>query len=90
MRPEWDDQFREDDDERSDRLRQSYILRKRAMSYLRLFGPDTYGLEIPRELAQYMEKRGWVTWKPPKFATTLYAITDAGRSALAEHEGAKP
>ena len=53
---------------------------ERALAYLRLFGPDTYGLSIPHDLAVHMEQRGWVAWVPPKFCTTLYEITDAGRA----------
>ena len=49
-----------------------------ALAYLELFGPDTYGLFIPHDLALYMEQRGWIEWQPPKFGTTLYQITAAG------------
>lgn len=56
---------------------------KRALSYLKLFGPDTYGISIPHELALYMEQRGWIEWMPPKFGATLYAITDAGSAKVA-------
>ena len=51
---------------------------KRAMTYLRMFSPNTYGLSIPHDLAIYMEQRGWIEWQPPKFGTTLYQITAAG------------
>lgn len=53
-----------------------------AMAYLAMFSENTYGLEIPRELASYMQKCGYVEWVPPKFGTTLYAITEEGRKAL--------
>ena len=56
---------------------------KRALSYLNLFNADTYGISIPHDLAIYMEGRGWVEWQPPKFGTTLYQITAAGRARIA-------
>lgn len=51
-------------------------------SYLEMFGPNTYGLEIPYEVATNLEFKGLVEWVPPKFGSVLYAITDAGREAL--------
>ena len=60
----------------------AHRLYTRALSYLRLFGPETYGIHIPHDLAVFMEQRGWVEWQPPKFGTTLYAITDAGREKI--------
>ena len=51
-------------------------------AYLSLFGPDTYGLEIPYALAKRMEAKGWVSWLPPVFDTRQYEITQRGRQAL--------
>lgn len=52
-------------------------------AHLEMFDDNTYGMSIPRELAKAMEAKGWVSWVPPKFGTTLWNITDAGRAALA-------
>jgi hypothetical protein len=52
------------------------------LSYLKIFGPDTYGLEIPHSIAKTLEIKGLVEWVPPKFGTTLYAITNKGRAAV--------
>jgi hypothetical protein len=52
-------------------------------SYLKMYGPDTYGLSIPHSIAKTLEIKGLVEWVPPKFGTTLYAITEKGRAALA-------
>ncbi len=81
----FDSQFREHEDEKRERLQASYTRRRRAMGYLRMFGPDTYGLSIERDLAKYMERQGWIEWVPPKFGTTLWAITEAGRAAIANN-----
>lgn len=56
----------------------------RELAYLKMFRPETYGLEIPYELAKPMEARGWVEWMPPKFGTTLYAITAAGKAVAGQ------
>lgn len=59
-----------------------------ALAYLRMFKPDTYGIAIPHDLAIYMEQRQWIKWVPPKFGSTLYEITESGRSHLAKsHDG---
>jgi len=53
--------------------------------YLKMYTPETYGLELPRELGHSMEDKGWVRWVPPMFGSNhLYEITDAGRKALGE------
>lgn len=54
------------------------------LSYLKMFSPDTYGLELPHSIAKTLEIKGLVEWVPPKFGTTLYAITDKGRAAVAQ------
>jgi hypothetical protein len=56
---------------------------ERGLVYLKMFSPSTYGLEIPRSIAKPMEADGLIEWVPPKFGTTLYAITAKGtRAAL--------
>jgi hypothetical protein len=53
------------------------------LSYLKdMLRPDTYGMEIPYSIAKTLEIKGLVEWVPPKFGTTLYAITDKGREAV--------
>lgn len=80
-RPAWDDQFREDEDEKRQRQRETRDMN----AYLKLFEPNTYGVEIPRQLAKKMEAKGWVEWVPPVFGNTpIYAITDLGRKIAAE------
>lgn len=59
-------------------------------TYLRAFAPQTYGLSIPHSIAKTMEIKGLIEWMPPKFGTTLYAITDKGRKALAVADGEEP
>lgn len=58
------------------------------LSYLKMYGPNTYGLEIPYSIAKTLEIKGLVEWMPPQFGTRLWAITDKGRAALktAEHK----
>lgn len=52
-------------------------------AYLKMSAPETYGINIPHEIAKKMERRRLIEWVPAKFGSTLYAITDAGRTALA-------
>lgn len=52
-------------------------------AYLKMFGPNTYGINMPLRTAKRMEAKGWVEWVPPKLGSQLWAITDAGRAALA-------
>lgn len=54
------------------------------LGYLKMFGPDTCGLEIPYSIAKTLEVKGLVEWVPPQFGTQLYAITDKGKRARAE------
>lgn len=54
------------------------------LSYLKMFEPDTYGLVLPFSIAKTLEVKGLVEWVPPKFGTTLYAITDKGKRAVSE------
>ena len=51
-------------------------------AYLGILDPDAYGTSLPRELAHKMRDRGWVEWRPPKFGTTLWAITAKGKAAF--------
>jgi hypothetical protein len=49
-----------------------------------MYGPDTYGLEIPYSIAKTLEIKGLVEWIPPQFGTRLWAITPKGREAVRE------
>lgn len=57
-------------------------LSKTHLSYLKMFTPDTYGLNIPYSIAKTLEIKGLVEWMPPKFGTQLWAITDKGKLAV--------
>lgn len=58
-------------------------LQKEAMSYLAMYTPTTHGLELPRDVATYLEKLGYVEWVPPIFGCSrLYSITELGRKAI--------
>jgi hypothetical protein len=60
-------------------------------AYLECFGPDTYGMEIPRAIAKPMEAVGWIEWMPPKFGDTpCWAITAAGMLALDDDRKVRP
>jgi len=51
--------------------------------YLEMYKPETYALELPRELGHSLEDKGWVRWVAPMFGSSrLYEITEAGRRAL--------
>lgn len=52
------------------------------LSYLRMFGPSTRGLEIPYSIAKTLEIKGLVEWAPPQLGTRLWAITEKGRAAI--------
>lgn len=52
------------------------------LSYLKMFTPDTYGLNLPYSIAKTLEIKGLVEWVPPKFGTQLWQITDKGRKAV--------
>jgi hypothetical protein len=58
-------------------------------SYLRMFTPDTYGINFPREVARNLEAKGLIELVSPKLGTTLYAITEAGRRTLVVPEVTK-
>ena len=53
---------------------------------LRMYKPSTYGINLG-EIGREMEQLGLVEWVPPVFGgSPTYAITDAGRAALASTE----
>lgn len=52
------------------------------LSYLKMYSPETYGLEIPYSIAKTLEIKGLVEWIPPQFGTRLWAITEKGRKAV--------
>lgn len=54
------------------------------LSYLRMFEPGTYGINLPYSIAKTLEIKGLVQWVPPKFGTQLWAITDKGREAVSK------
>jgi hypothetical protein len=53
------------------------------MAYLKMFGPDTYGIALPYSIAKTLEIKGLVEWMPPKFGSALWAITPKGKAAFA-------
>jgi hypothetical protein len=55
------------------------------LSYLKMYSPNTYGLEIPYSIAKTLEIKGMVEWIPPQFGTKLWAITPKGRAAVSSH-----
>jgi hypothetical protein len=50
-----------------------------------MLGDDIYGVSLPREVADHLLSQGLVEWMPPKFGTSMYAITDAGCETLKWH-----
>ena len=54
------------------------------LSYLKMYGPNTCGLEIPYSIAKTLEIKGFVEWIPPQFGTRLWAITAKGKAAVKE------
>lgn len=55
------------------------------LSWLKAFGQDTYGINIPYSIAKTMEIKGLIEWVPPKFGACHWAITDKGRKVLREN-----
>ena len=60
------------------------------LGYLKMFSPDTYGMNIPYSIAKTLEIKGLVEWVPPKFGTQLWAITDKGRKVVRESVRTEP
>lgn len=56
------------------------------LAYLKMYSPNTYGLEIPYSIAKTLEIKGLIEWIPPQFGTRLWAITAKGRVAVASHQ----
>lgn len=53
------------------------------LSYLRMFGPATYSLEIPHSIAKTLEIKGLVEWVPATFGNGVaWQITKKGREAV--------
>lgn len=52
------------------------------LSYLKMFRPETYGIEIPYSIAKTLEIKGLVEWLPPVFGARMWGITDKGKSAI--------
>lgn len=52
------------------------------LSYLRMFGPQTYAVNLPHSIAKTLEIKGLVEWVPPQFGAQMWAITDKGRDAV--------
>lgn len=53
------------------------------LSYLKMFGPHTYGINLPYSIAKTLEIKGLVEWVPPQLGSQMYAITKKGRDAVA-------
>jgi hypothetical protein len=52
------------------------------LAYLKMFKPDTYGINLPYSIAKTLEIKGLVEWMPPKFGSQMWAITEKGRKAV--------
>ena len=52
------------------------------IAHLRMFRPETYSIFLG-DVGKRLEARGYVTWVPPMFGGISYAITAAGKDALA-------
>jgi hypothetical protein len=62
-------------------------LTKDELAFLRMFTPSTYGINLPRDVAKSLEKKGLVEWVPyTSWSGTIYGITDAGRDAIIQAE----
>lgn len=53
------------------------------MPYLRMFKPETYGIDLPRHVARVLKSHGLVEWMPPKLGAPMWAITARGRELIA-------
>lgn len=55
-----------------------------AKAYLSLYDNNTYGIALGRDIACELQNVGYVEWVPGnQWSGTIYAITAAGRAALA-------
>lgn len=58
-------------------------LSKGHIGYLKLFTPTTVCVNLPYGIAKTLEIKGLVEWMPPQLGAKMWAITNAGRKALA-------
>lgn len=51
------------------------------LDYL-FYHPEVYGINLPRHLAEPLEKMKLIEWVPPKFNTTMYNLTENARKEV--------
>ena len=54
------------------------------LAYLKMYSPDTIGLQLPYSIAKTLEIKGLVEWIPPQLGTQMWAITAKGKAAVKE------
>jgi hypothetical protein len=54
------------------------------LGYLKMYGPDTYAVNMPHSIAKTLEIKGLVEWVPPQFGSHMWAITAKGKKAVAD------
>lgn len=52
------------------------------LGYLKMFSPNTIGLNLPYSIAKTLEVKGLVEWIPDQLGSRMWAITDKGRAAV--------
>lgn len=50
-------------------------------SYLKMYGPNTIGINLPYSIGKTLEVKGLVEWIPDQLGSKMWAITDKGREA---------
>lgn len=57
------------------------------IAYLKLYRPETYGLNLPKEVSKRLEAAGLVKWVPYNNQwSNIFEITEAGRKYLEERK----
>lgn len=54
------------------------------LAYLKMYTPETIGLQLPYSIAKTLEIKGLVEWIPPQLGTQMWAITAKGKAAVKE------
>lgn len=52
------------------------------LAYLKMFSPNTIGLNLPYSIGKTLEVKGLVEWIPDQLGSRMWAITDKGRAAV--------
>ena len=51
------------------------------LAYLRVYTPQTYGMNLPREISTELLAAGLVEWLPPTaWSGAIYGLTEAGKA----------